>query len=93
MSARLTVLYGRDADAYLVARAVDKALEGAGYHVSVEETCDEETGTPTGEHEVWLRRHGEPATKATQFRPGQQLVVESSGTWRIEDAAGPERAA
>lgn len=85
MAAARHITYDLDADAHLVARAVDKALEGAGYHVSVEEACDEETGASTGEHEVWLRRHGEPATKAMQFLPGQQLVVESGGAWRIED--------
>lgn len=34
MTARLTVLYGRDADAYLVARDADRALEGSGSEVA-----------------------------------------------------------
>lgn len=93
MTSRLTVLYGRDADAYLVARDADRALEGSGCHVSVKEACDEETGAPTGEHEVWLRSHGEPATKATQFLPGQLPIVTHDDGWRIENGPGSEAAA
>lgn len=75
MTAPLTVLYGRDADVYLVARDADRALEGFGCLVSVEHLGDDAG--------VWITRRG--TTNSTQFLPGQLLVIESSGAWRIEN--------
>lgn len=40
MTARVTVVYGRDADAATVARAADRALEGRGYFVIVRELAE-----------------------------------------------------
>lgn len=71
------VTYGLHADAYLVAHAVNSALEGAGIRVMVDVTL--------GEAEVWILRRNEPTTAAVRFEPGQQLIVEHDG-WRIEDA-------
>jgi len=72
--ARLTVVYGRDADAYSVARDADRALEGSGCHVSV---ADAEA--------VWISRRNGAATEATRFGPGQQLVVSYDDGWWIEN--------
>lgn len=83
MTARLTVAYGLDADAYLVARAVDRALEGAGYLVSVEQF--------NGADEVWITQRG--TADSTPFLPGQLLVVTYDDGWRIEDGPGSEAAA
>lgn len=88
MTSRLTVLYGRDADAYLVARDADRALEGSGYLVSVEQVEDR--------YGVWIVGRDAPVTTAVRFLPGQQLVVTHDDGWRIEDADAdadaPERA-
>lgn len=78
-----TVTYGLDADAYLVAHAVDSALEGAGYHVSVGRAKVEQA---EAEDEVWICRRNGPLTDGVQFRPGQQLVVTYDEGWRIEPA-------
>ncbi len=77
---RHTVVYGLDADAYLVARAADRALEGHHVHVSVEKT-------ESGGMAPWLVERGDPKALEYWFLPGQQLIVERDGTWRIEDAA------
>lgn len=82
---RAAVTYGLDADAYLVARAVDSALEGIGFHVSVEEV--------DGEDEVRICRRGAPATEAVRFEPGQRLVVTYDRSWRIEAAPAIEAVA
>lgn len=74
MTARLTVLYGRDADAHLVARDASNALEGMGYHASV-------GPAPF----ICIVRRYAPFTCAAHMEPGQQLVVTHDG-WRIEDA-------
>lgn len=74
-----TVLYGRDADAYLIAHAADRALEGAGYHVSVEQSG--------AEPEVWISRRNGPLSDAVRFEPGQTLVVSHDKGWRIEGEA------
>lgn len=79
MTARLTVTYGLDADAYLVARDTDRALEGHHVRAMVEKT-------EAWEDAVWLVKSGEPIGSGCWFLPGQLLVVESSGTWRIESA-------
>jgi hypothetical protein len=86
MTARLTVVYGLYADAYLTARAVDKALEGHHVHVSVEKT-------ETGDDAVWLVERGDMKALGYWFLPGDQLIVTFDDGWRIEDAAGPEVAA
>ena len=80
MTARLTITYGMDADAYLVACAVNRALEGAGARVMVEEAGDDT--------EIFIARHNQPLTEAVRFEPGQQLVVTYDDGWRIEDAPG-----
>ena len=77
---RHTVVYGLDAGAYLVAHAVDSVLEGAGYHVSVEEV--------DGEDEVRICRRNAPLSDGVRFLPGQMLVVTYDEGWRIEDVAG-----
>lgn len=74
MTPRLTVLYGRDADAYSVARDVDRALEGDGCHVTVD----------GGDVCIW--RRGQPVSEAARFVPGQRLVVTYDEGWRIESA-------
>ena len=74
---RLTVTYGLDADAYLVARAVDRALEGAGVHTSVQQT-------EAGDMGVWLVERGDPMALGRWFLPGEQLVVTYDDGWRIE---------
>lgn len=74
MTARLTVLYGCDDDAYLVARDADRALEGSGYLVSVEQA--------DGDDEVWITRRG--TTNSTRFLPGQLLVISGDGSYSIE---------
>lgn len=76
---RLTVTYGLDADAYLVAHAVDRALEGHGVHVSVE-------ATETGDMAVWLVERGDPKALGRWFLPGEQMVVTYDEGWRIESA-------
>jgi hypothetical protein len=73
-ASRAAVIYGLDADASLVARAADRALEGCGCFTMVDKG------------EVWIWRRDQPVNGAVQFLPGQQLVVEG-GTWRIEDQA------
>jgi hypothetical protein len=86
VTARLTVTYGLDADAYLTARAVDKALEGHHVHVSVEKT-------ESGDMAPWLVERGDPKALGYWFLPGEQLVVTFDDGWRIDEAAGPEVAA
>lgn len=75
---RAAVTYGLDADTYLVAHAVNSALEGAGCHIMVEGDGPEA--------EIWIARHGQPVTEATGFKAGQQLIVTYDDGWRIEDA-------
>lgn len=75
--AALTVVYGRDADAATVARAADRALEGHHVRAMVSET-------EHGEAAVWLVERNDPVALGCWLLPGQRLVVESSGTWRIE---------
>jgi hypothetical protein len=77
MTARLTVVYGLYADAYLTARAADKALEGFGCFVMVDKG------------EVWIWRRDKPVNSATQFLPGEQLVVTFDDGWRIDPAPAP----
>lgn len=88
---RMTVTFGLDADAYLVAHAVDRALEGAGYHVSVEQ-AERQAGVEQAEaeDEVWISRRNGPISDAVRFEPGQTLVVTYDEGWRIEPA--PETA-
>lgn len=74
-----TVIYGLDADAYLVARAADRALEGSGVRIMVAKICDDA--------EVWIMHRNNPPAMAKRFLPGEQLIVERDGTWHIEDAA------
>lgn len=74
MTARVTVVFGRDADAATVARAADRALEGLGCFASQGIVFDE----------VCIIKRNQPFTCAAHMKPGQQLVIESSGTWRIE---------
>jgi hypothetical protein len=69
------VTYGLDADAYLVARAADRALEGSGAHV----WYDSDTDT------VWVTGRNRAIADAVRFEPGQQLIVGRDG-WRIEPA-------
>lgn len=72
------ITYGLDADAYLVARAVDSALSGLGCRVQVD---------PPGDGaKVWIFGRNEPDTEAVQFEPGQRLIVCYDRTWRIEPA-------
>lgn len=77
MTARLTVVYNRNSDVYDIACAADRALEGTGARVIYRRENDS----------VWICGKNEPKTSAKPFDVGQLLVVESSGTWRIEDAA------
>jgi hypothetical protein len=79
VTARLTVTYGLDADAYLTARAVDKALEGHHVHVSVEKT-------ESGEMAPWLVERGDMRALGRWFLPGEQLVVTFDDGWRIDPA-------
>jgi hypothetical protein len=81
--ARLTVVYGRDADAYSVARDADRALEGSGAHVWYDSDADT----------VWITGRNRAIADAVRFEPGQTLVVGAHGRWWIKDAAGPEVAA
>lgn len=83
MTAPVTVLYGRDADAATVARAASRALEGLGVWVMVSETED-------GDEAAWLVEHGNPKLLGQWLLPGQRLVVEHGGTWGIEDAPAAE---
>jgi hypothetical protein len=39
------------------------------------------------EGKVWIASRTAAHPGGTTFEPGQQLVVERDGTWRIEDAA------
>jgi len=73
--ARLTVVYGRDADAYSVARDADRALEGSGAHV----WYDSDTDT------VWITGRNRAIADAVRFEPGQMLVVSYDDGWWIED--------
>lgn len=79
------ITYGLHADAYLVAHALDVALQGHGWHVSVDELDDHD--------EVFIVRRGAPMTTAVPFMPGQQLTVAADGSWKIvpapELAPGP----
>jgi hypothetical protein len=59
----------------VTARRADRALEGSGVHV----WYDSDNGT------VWIMGRNRAIGDAEQFGPGQQLVVESSGAWRIEN--------
>ena len=77
---RLTVVYGRDADAYSVARDADRALEGSGAHV----WPDSDTDT------VWITGRNRAIADAVRFESGQMLVVSYDDGWWIEDVAGPE---
>jgi len=81
--ARLTVVYGRDADAYSVARDADRALEGSGTHVWYDSDADT----------VWITGRNRAIADAVRFEPGQMLVVSYDDGWWIEDMAGPEVAA
>jgi hypothetical protein len=82
MTARLTVVYGLDADAYLTARAADKALEGHHVRAMVERTED-------WEFAVWLVEMGAPIASGRWFLPGEQLVVTFDDGWRIDPAPAP----
>jgi len=79
----LTVVYGRDADAYSVARDADRALEGSGTHVWYD--SDDDT--------VWITGRNRAIADAVRFEPGQTLAAGAHGRWWIEDVAGPEVAA
>jgi len=72
--ARLTVVYGRDADADSMAREADRALEGHHVRVSVEKT-------ETGEAAVWLVENGDPKALGWWFLPGDELVVTCDDGW------------
>jgi hypothetical protein len=74
------VTYGLDADAYSVARAADRALEGSGAHVWYDSDADT----------VWITGRNRAIADAERFEPGQTLVVGAHGRWWIEDVAGPE---
>jgi hypothetical protein len=84
--ARLTVVYGRDADVYDAATAADSALEGHGVRVMIERN-------ELGGFGVWLVKRDDPTEQGRWFLPGKQLVVSYDDGWRIEDVAGPEVAA
>lgn len=79
-AARVTVTYGREDDVYDIACAADSALEGHGVRVMIERT-------ELGGFGVWLVERNDPIALGRWFLPGERLVVESSGTWRIEDVA------
>ena len=73
---RAAVTYGLDADAYLVAVAVNRALEGLGIRVMVEQAGDET--------EIWIVRNGQPISEATRFEPGQRVIVTYDEGWHVE---------
>lgn len=73
--ARLTVPFD-PADPEATAHAADRALEGCGARVIYRRE----------NASVWICGKHAPETSAQLLDVGQQLVVESSGTWRIETA-------
>lgn len=74
MTARQTIVYD-PANPEATAHAADRALEGTGARVIYRRE----------NASVWICGKNEPETSAKLLDVGQQLVVESGGTWRIED--------
>lgn len=72
----LTVTYGLDAAADLIARDADRALEGTGARVWYIPEDDS----------VWINNRNAPVNEAVRFRPGQTLVVSRNEGWYIEPA-------
>jgi hypothetical protein len=72
----MTVVYNF-AEPATTARLADRALEGTGARVIYSRD----------NASVWIVAKNQPETAAQLFDVGQQLVVESGGAWRIEDAA------
>ena len=73
MTAQIVVAYDAT-DPSATAHAADRALEGLGCFVSRSPVADE----------ICIVARNAPFTCAEHLRAGQQLVIESSGTWRVE---------
>lgn len=74
-----TIPYPPDLTPREAARTLDRLLEGDGWRV--QRTWDE-----AGDEIVQVTRRDQPYSAKGLFRPGQQLVVEDDGTWRVENA-------
>jgi hypothetical protein len=79
MTARLTVVYGRDDDVYDIACAAGSALEGHHVRVTIERT-------ELGNFGVWLVERDDPIESGRWFLPGEQLIVTFDDGWRIDPA-------
>lgn len=77
MTARVTIVVHPADPPAVTARRADRALEGTGARVIYRRE----------NNSVWICGKSEPESSARRLDVGQQLVIESSGTWRIEDAA------